>query len=367
MKLIFFIVAFCLLSIRVYFSWAGKDREKKGLNSADMVIKSNNFYEEIKYLGKFQLTDDETAFRSISPGGYVKFWLNDEKLKAESNLQGQIEFTIYDGKNNVSPDDEAGKKLIARAIHEMIAWGYDADARMDRIYKQGGSKALLNEIDSMRTDPVKMIYIDRLFTVDSLSSEDLLTMVNKIGTLGADMDKMQCLKKLTASQLKDPQIDSAYFSIAGRMGADMDKVNTLQPILDQDSVSETDVFRIMAIGEKLGSDNDKSNLFNKLIDKGLINGARFDTLIRFASYMGADMDKTNLYKKLMEVKTISDSQWTTLINKASQLGADMDKANLLTEIAQKMPRTEMMKSAYLTAAKSISNDSDYGKAVRAVE
>ena len=365
MKLIFFIVAFCLLSIRVYFSWAGKDREKKGLNSADMVIKSNNFYEEIKYLGKFQLTDDETAFRSISPGGYVKFWLNDEKLKAESNLQGQIEFTIYDGKNNVSPDDEAGKKLIARAIHEMIAWGYDAEARMNRIYKQGGSRALLNEIDSMRTDPVKMIYIDRLFTVDSLSSEDLLTLVNKIGTLGGD--KTRYLKKLSASQLKDPQIDSAYFSIAGRLGADMDKVNTLQPILDQDSVSETDVFRIMAIGEKLGADNDKSNLFGKLIDKGLIGGARFDTLIRFASYMGADMDKTNLYKKLMEIKTISDSQWITLINKASQLGADMDKANLLKEIARKMPRTEMMKSAYLTAAKSISNDSDYGKAVRAVE
>jgi len=204
---------------------------------------------------------------------------------------------------------------------------------MDRIYKQGGNKALLKEIDSMRTDPVKMIYIDRLFTVDSLSSEDLLTLVNKIGTLGGD--KTRYLKKLTAGRLRDPQIDSAYFSVAGRMGSDMDKVNTLQPILDQDSVSETDVFRIMAIGEKLGSDNDKSNLFNKLIDKGLINGARFDTLIRFASDMGSDMDKTNLYKKLMEVKTISDSQWITLINKASQLSADIDKANLLTEILKK--------------------------------
>jgi hypothetical protein len=45
----------------------------------------------------------------------------------------------------------------------------------------------------------------------------------------------------------------------------------------------------------------------------------------------------------------------------------MDKSTLLIEIAQKMPRTEMLKSLYLTAAKSIGNDSDYGKAVRAVE
>ena len=367
MKLIFFLVAFCLLSIRVYFSWIGKERQSRGESSASMEISSDHFIEQIKYLGKFAITADEKDFKSISPGGYLKFRLNDEKLKAESNLQGQIEYSIYDGENNVSSDSEAGKKLIARAIHEMLAWGFDADARMNRIYQQGGSKALLAEIDSMRTDPVKMLYIDRLFSIDSLSSEDQLTLVNKIGRLGADMDKINCLKKLKAGQLKNPQIDSAYFSIAARMGADIDKVNTLQPVLDRDSLSENDILSILEIGGKLGADMDKSNLLGKLIDKGLISGALFDTVVRIASQMGADMDKTNMYKKLMQQGTITDSQWTTLISKATYLGADMDKANLLTEIAQKMPRTEMLKAAYLAAAKSINDNSEYGKAVRAVE
>jgi hypothetical protein len=332
-----------------------------------MEIRSDNFIEQIKYLGKFEITPDEKGLKSISPGGYLKFRLNDEKLRAESNLQGQIEYSIYDGEKNVSPGSGAGRELIARAIHEMLAWGFDAENRMNRIYQKGGSKALLAEIDSMRTDAVKILYIDRLFSIDSLSSEDQLTLVNKIGSLGADMDKINYLKKLKAGQLKDPQIDSAYVSIAGRMGSDMDKINTIQPVLDRDSLSEQDLRRILAIGARLGSDMDKSNLLGKLIDKGLISGALFDTVVHIASGMGADMDKTNMYKKLMQEKTITDTQWTTLINKVPFLGADIDKANLLTEIAQKMPRTEELKAAYLAAAKSIANNSDYGKAVRAVE
>jgi hypothetical protein len=332
-----------------------------------MEIRSDNFIEQIKYLGKFEITPDEKNFKTISPGGYLKFRLNDEVLKAESNLQGQIEYSIYDGKNNISPDSSTANELIARAIHEMLAWGFDAHARMERVYQRGGSKALLKEIDSMRTDPVKIIYIDRLFSIDSLSSGDQLSLVQKIGTLGSDWDKTNFLKKLKADQLKNPQIDSTYFSIVGRMGSDMDKVNTLQPVLDRDSLSEKDVRRILAIGGGLGADMDKSNLLGKLIDKGLIRGALFDTVVDIASRMGADMDKTNMYRKLMQEKTITDTQWTTLIRKAPYLGADMDKANLLTEIAAKMPRTEMLKAAYLAAAKSINDNSEYGKAVRAVE
>ena len=305
MKLIFFLLAFCLLSIRVYFSWAGKDREKKGVATADMVIKSNNFYEEIKYSGKFQLTDEETGFKSISPGGYLKFRRNDESVKAESNLQGEIEYKLYDGQKNLTPDDESGRKLIADAVHEMIAWGFDADSRMERVYRKGGIRALLNEVDSMRTDQVKTLYLDRVFRNDSLSSEDLLAIAGKIGSLGSDMDKSRFLNKFSAVQLKNPQVDSVYFKVVGRMGSDMDKANALQHIINQDSIADENVFQILALGGGFGSDMDKSNLFGKLIDRGLIGGARFDSLVSLISNMGADMDKVNLYRKLMAGKSVT--------------------------------------------------------------
>ncbi len=301
MKLIFFLIAFCLITIRIYFSWAWKDRENRGVSESNMVIKGDHFYEEIKYSGKFQLTDDETGFKSISPGGYFKFIKNEKSVKAESNLKGEIDYTISDGKNYLATD-EPGKKLIAEAVKEMIYQGFDANARMERIYRKGGSHALLSEIDSMRIDPVKIMYLDRLLTIDSLSPDDL----KSIG-------------------------------------------------------------KILDVSKRIGSDMDKANLYNKMIDKGMITGDHFDSLLDLISNMGSDMDKENLYKNLIKEKDISEAQWIRLIDKATQLSSDMDKSNLLLEIAQKMPRTETVKTSYLKAAKSINDDNDFGKTVRAVE
>ncbi|HEY4154883.1 MAG TPA: hypothetical protein VGM24_05640 [Puia sp.] len=401
MKLIFFLVAFCLVGIRVYFSWLGKDKQRRGETEYNMNIVSDNIHEEINYSGKFGLTDDETGFKTISPGGYMKFRMNDVKVKAESSLQGKIEYRIYDGKDQLSAEDESGKKLIAKAIREMIGWGFDANARMERVYRKGGIPALLSEADSMRSDDVKAMYLDRLISIDSLSSGDLLEVAKKIGSLGSDMGKASLLNKFSAARLKDPQIDSVYFKVVSGMGSDMDKVNTLRHMMDQDSLEEGNVYQILALAGHMGSDMDKSNLFGQLMDKGLIQGARFDSLLNLISDMGSDMDKVNLYsrliehqnitepqwtallneasrlgsdmdkinmyKKLMEEKAITESQWEGLLDKTAQLGSDMDKANLLTEIARKMPKDENLKIAYMKSAKSIGNDSDYGRVIRAME
>ena len=48
------------------------------------------------------------------------------------------------------------------------------------------------------------------------------------------------------------------------------------------------------------------------------------------------------------------------------LNAEMDKASLLVQIAQKMPAGENIRKAYLTAAKTINSDNEYGKVMRAV-
>ena len=400
MKLIFFLIALCLLSIRIYFSWFDKGWGNRGESTSNMVIKADHFYEEIKYRGKFQLTDDETGFKTISPGGYFKFIKNEISVRAESNLKGEIDYRISDGKDHL-PTDEQGKKLIAVAVKEMIHQGFDADARMERVYKKGGIQALMNEIDSMRIAPIKVLYLNRLFAIDSLSPEDMALITKKIESLGSDLDEANLLNKISYAQMKNPLTANAYFEVVNSLNSDLDKGGALHHILDQDSVSEENTNKILnssrGIGSDLdkanlyskmidkglitgvrfdsllnlvshfGSDMDKSNLYNKMIDKGLIAGTRFDSLLNPISQMGSDMDKVNLYVKLKDEKNLSEIQWMRLTEKIAELNSDMDKANVLIAIAQKMPKTETCKMSYMKAAKTLGNDSDYGRAVRAVE
>ncbi len=366
MKLIFFLIAFLLISVRYYFSWAGKDRERRGLSEGNIVNKSDNSYEELNYLGKFQLSDDESGFKSISPGGYFKFRLNDVKIKAQSDMRGEIEYTIFDGKNDLTFNDE-GKILVAKAIKEMIYWGYDAKGRMERVYQKGGSQALLREIDSVKDDQVRILYMKRLFLIDSLPSETQELIVRKVKSLGSDMDKAQFLNQIKTSQFTNPSINAACFDIIKGMGSDMDKMNALNHIIEQDSLNAGIIATILNLGNGMGSDMDKSNLYGKLIDKGLIKDSLFDSLSVRISKMGSDMDKVNLFNKMLKIDPITENQWIILISQSEFLGSDMDKANMLSEFSKKMPKTDPIKAAYVKAAKTIGNDNDYGRVMRALE
>ena len=110
-----------------------------------------------------------------------------------------------------------------------------------------------------------------------------------------------------------------------------------------------------------------SPIIQKLIDKGLIKDSLFDSLSVLISKMGSDMDKVNLFNKMLRVVPITESQWIILINQSESLGSDMDKANILSEFSKKMPKTDPVKAAYVKAAKTIVNDNDYGRVMRALE
>jgi hypothetical protein len=83
--------------------------------------------------------------------------------------------------------------------------------------------------------------------------------------------------------------------------------------------------------------------------------------------INGDFEKINLLKKLTEKDMISDEEWIAILNEVSQVGADFEKAGLLTQIATKMPRNDIVKAAYIKAAKTINSEMDYGKALKAAD
>jgi len=80
-----------------------------------------------------------------------------------------------------------------------------------------------------------------------------------------------------------------------------------------------------------------------------------------------DNQKENLYKKLMGENNLSEEQWISLINQTANIGGDFEKSNFLIQLSQKMPKSDNVRAAYLKMAKTISDDSQYGRTVRAVE
>ncbi|HXB42574.1 MAG TPA: hypothetical protein VNV85_00880, partial [Puia sp.] len=177
MKAEYFVVIFCLLFAGAYFTYI-KRTGSWGNNDSSIVINGDNFYEEIKYGGRIVFADDETSIKSITPGGYLNFRKNEERLIAKSSSQGVISYELTEG-NSKLPLDSNGRKMITDAVKEMIALGIDASDRMERVYRKGGNRALMSELTNLKNDNVKRMYFERILKSDSLSSDDLTELAKK--------------------------------------------------------------------------------------------------------------------------------------------------------------------------------------------
>ena len=77
---------------------------------------------KIEYSGTIKLSDDKTAFKSISPNGYLNYKKGDKILVVQSDSEGRLAFSVNDDKQKFALD-ESEKTVVANAIKDMQANG----------------------------------------------------------------------------------------------------------------------------------------------------------------------------------------------------------------------------------------------------
>ncbi|MGC4036891.1 MAG: hypothetical protein QM764_13110 [Chitinophagaceae bacterium] len=331
MKLLFFLAALILVSLRAWFLYdnrGGHNDDKHGT----VTISIGDHKVQYKWFGKIALSDDERTIKSIQPGGYLKFKENDIRMSAESNVQGEITYSLYDGEHAL-PLNDSGRSFIASSLRKMIDWGFNSSGRAKRIYQQEGYKALMEELPRLKMQDSKAPYLELLLSSDSLQKHELAMVIRQTASALSDADKENFLHRIPLVQLKDSTVSNAWLNTVASINADVQKVNLLTFMIERDSL-DTEVF---------------------------------SQIMNITNQISADVDKQTIYRKLVERTTTTEQQFVALIDAAGRQNADVDKSNLLVLIAGKMPHTEKTKSAYLSAAKKINNDGDYGRAVKFIE
>jgi hypothetical protein len=334
MKLTFFLIAFFLVLLRVYFSWAGIIGHNRS-DQGNITVTADNFTEEINWSGKVRLSEDEKSITDITPGGYLKFRENDQKFKAESNLQGEITYTLYDGHDNLTLND-SGKRFVADVLQKMIARGLFSDGRAQRIAQKGGNQALLAEISHMEMDGAAYQYVDLLFQSDSLTGAEQIALLKQIGQM-ENGKKEEFLERFTPAQLKDSIVGSYWLATVKDIFPDENKKDLMMRYIGQVS------------------------------DSSGLGGNRFDSVVAAVSHIGSDGDREDLYHVLIDSVKKTNAEWSSLIRAGAAMENDNEKSDMLVRIAKKMPVADSVKAEYKTAARTIKDDAEYGRAMRAIE
>jgi hypothetical protein len=330
MKNILLLITIATLIASVYFTW---NRQKwTWRHHSTIITNDGNNYEEIKYAGDISFTDDEKAFKEISPGGFLTYRRNNIKLDVESDQEGHITYEIYDG-NKILQYDNAGAKIVTDAIKEMIAQGFDAKNRMERIYKNGGSTALLAEAVNMQNEYCKSLYLTYLLNIDSLSHDDMTKLIKAAGSMSSGYEKVKILNSINPGLLKYPEVMDAW----------------------------------LAVVDKLDADYEKQQALSHSIGRGIVSQENFGAFLDIIDLMDADYEKKKAIELLVDRDKLSAAQWIQILNLTRHISADYDKSALLVGFASRMLPDEQVKNTYRTVARTISSENDYGKAMKALE
>ena len=313
---------------------------------------------------------------------------------------GNFKLELFDNGRKLNPTDNEGKLFLAGVIKDMISVGFDAKERMQRIYKKGGSRALLNEAELVNSDFIKSMYLEFVLSIDTIQQGEITEIATIIGSqIGSDFEKGKLLNKFSADHLKDSLTTNAYFTAVKSIGSDFEKSNALKNILKRPLTNEqiskaltvtttlgsdfekSNVLKailtqpliskqsdeILIVINTLGSDFEKTNVLKILIDNGLYENERFGNLLSSINLIGSDFEKSNLLKLLIEKGFKTDEQWIAIIGETLQVSSEFDRSNLLVQIAKPMLRSEQVKARYLEVAKSVHSEIDYGRVVKAAE
>lgn len=332
-----------------------------------MVISSGDDNLDVSYTGDIRFNDSETTIEAISEGGYLDYRHNGDRLLAGPDAKGGVGIDLYEHREKIDAGSEEGRKLIARVVRDLIWLGFDAEERMDRIYRKGGYPALLAETDSMRGDYVKGLYFGRLLRMDTIPPGEMAIILKKIGlTLSSDHDKEQLLTRVDTSYLTNDSVAASYLDVAAGINSDYEKSQALTCFL-QFPLPERRYVRMLDVAKTVNGDFERSKVLEAVIGKGLVEGAPFDSLLAVIGGMGGDFEKSKLLTAISRAEVLDPQSWTGLIRASSQLNGDNEKGNLLIEIAHRLPRTDSLRAVYTIAARTVHSDNDYGRVMRALE
>src|ERR1051325_9583945 len=174
----------------------------QGDGNWNWIHKDDSASVEVSIRGKVEFTDDYTDIKGISDDdGRIR--IVDErggvtrKFEATVTARGLKRSYWVNGESR--PLDNEARGWLAKVLNDTVRQGgYDARPRVQRILREGGPSAVLQEISQLKGDYVKRIYFDELIKNGNLSDDTVRQVLRQAATeITSDYEKAQLLIKIS--------------------------------------------------------------------------------------------------------------------------------------------------------------------------
>jgi hypothetical protein len=323
----------------------------------------------VQIRGKIELTDDYSDILSISENGDIS--VRDERggmvRKFEASPEsGSIKRSYWiNGRSSVFDDD--ARSWLARILNETVRLGgYDAKGRVQKLLKQGGPRAVLDEISQLKGDYVKRLYLEALFAHGQLDASNARNALRLAATeISSDYEKTQILVKMSQDYLTNDEMRAIYIEGVATIESDYERGRALSALLNKGELSKDNLLFVIKAAANIKSDYEQAQVLIKVANGFTLDGAAESAYLNAVAAIDSDYEKGRVLSALLKKEPGKETLLFTL-KSASSISSDYEKAQLLLKIARATAIDDTVRNALVEAARTIDSEYERGRVLSAV-
>jgi hypothetical protein len=326
---------------------------------------------EMKVRGEVEFNDDYTEVKRVSNGGSVEIRETRgglrRRIEIEAGPGGGLSVSYFVNGQNRAYDADA-KAWFARVLDEAVTEsGLNAGPRAQKILKDRGTGALLDEISRLKGDYVKQLYFQELFKGGNLDAREAIRVAGIAAReMSSDYYKAQVLAGLPERVMRDESARAAYLEAAGTIGSDHYRAQTLLAALKSDKLSKESLLLALKGAGGISSDHYKTEVLLKVAESDFEDGALRSAYVEAAATISSDHYRAQALSVVLKRGDISKEALTAVLKAVSGISSDHYKAQALQDAAGSSLNDAAARSAFVETAATIGSDHYRAQALSAL-
>ena len=322
----------------------------EGGNSLEMTIR-----------GEVEFNDDSTEVKTLSPGGSLELKERragvDRRLEIKPGSSGGLNVSYFVNGSS-QPFDAEAKAWLAGVLTEAVTEsGLNARPRAQKILRERGAGGLLDEIARLKSDHVKQLYVQELYSSGSLDARTAIKLTEIVArNMSSDHYKAQVLTGMPEGLLRDEAVCLAYLEAVSSIRSDHYQAETLLASLKSGNPSQQALLLALKGVGSISSDHYKNQVLLKVVGSNLTDAAVRSAYVEAAATVKSDHYRAEALSAALKRSRLAPEALTAALRAIGGMSSDHYKAQVLLGVDEHSLKDEAVRAAFVAAVATIGSD-----------
>jgi hypothetical protein len=337
--------------------------------SGNHISWSNNGEKlEIKWSGDFELSDDDTDIRSMTPGSELRIsdggWFRGRSVEFTSDASGKITRRYWVGSTE-HPFEPEGKAWLTKALPRFVREsGLGAKGRVARIHKARGVPGVLAEITAISSNWVKKVYFTELLGMDITPDARRQALEQAGREISSDYELATLLISQGDRFLADAATRKAYFDAARSIESDYEMRRVFSAAVKRGPLEKEHLVSMLDAARSIESNYELASLLVDVVKQQSIEPARAQFFTALNT-VDSSHDRGRVLQALTDRGDNSGETMAAMLSSVNQSGSDYETAQFLLKFL-KRPLDASLRDAFFRAVNSLGSTYERGRVLQAV-